>query len=243
MRLTPLLLIALISVVRPVLAADQVHLAVPMSLQPYFIAWSDTGLTYETVAAAFKAKGRQVFPVYVSQRGLTNILATREDIDCAAFQSEAESEGWPSTQDLHPFHDYAVTLAANEIEIKRAEDLAGKKVIAYLGSKESLGDTFKEVVSNNPQYREISNHRAQLKLLIKNRVDVIIADRLLIKWYVDYLTQDSEQPPAITYHDLFQPSQLKFSCRNSDLIKDYLAGLEAIKANGELEKIRSRYLK
>lgn len=45
-------------------------------------------------------------------------------------------------------------------------------MIAYTGALRHLGPEFDPAVSDNPRYREIYNHRAQVKLLLKNRVQV-----------------------------------------------------------------------
>lgn len=244
MRFSIHLLLVLLWVVGPVLGADQVFLAVPLSMQPYFIVETSEGLAYETMDAAFATRGRQVFPVYISERDLNeDLLARRPDIDCAGFQSGKESEDWFVIDDVFPFQDHAVTLAANNIEINDFTDLKDKKIIAYVGVKERSGAEFRAVIEQNPEYREINNHRAQVKLLLKNRVQVIIADKLLVDWYVHYLAQESEEPAELIFHNLFPPGSLRFACRERELLQDFIDGLEEIRRNGKLDKIRSRYIK
>lgn len=219
-----------------------VYLAVPLSLQPYYIAPSDEGLAYETLKAAFAVQGRDVFPVYVSQKDLPGVLGRRTHIDCAGHQTESDSAQWHAIDELYPYHDHVITLADQGIQIRDAGDLLNLKVLADLGSKEEYGSDFRELMARNPRYREIYNHRAQVKLLLRGRVQVIIADRLLVDWYVRYLTQESGEPAELTYHELFPPGRLKFACRNPELVRQLNEGLEAIRRNGELARIRSRYL-
>jgi polar amino acid transport system substrate-binding protein len=238
LRLLPVLLWS----VQPVLGADRILLAVPLSMQPYFIVESGTGLAYETIQAAFAANGREVFPVYVSERDLgSDLLARHPDIDCAGFQSTKDNPDWFAIDGAFPFHDYAVTLAANNIEIDQISDLKDKKIIAHIGVKEQFSDEFRAAIAENPQYREIYNHRAQISLLLKNRVQVIIADKLLVNWYVRYLTGKSLEPPELTFHNLFPPTRLKFACRQQEVLQDFIGGLEKVRRNGDLEKIFSRY--
>ena len=120
--------------VGPVLGSDQVFLAVPLSLQPYFIAESGEGLTYETVQAAFAAKGRRIFPVYVRRRDRTDLLARRQQVACAALQTERDSQDCFSVDDLYTHHHQAVSLTANGIEIRDVNDLKDKRIIASLRS-------------------------------------------------------------------------------------------------------------
>jgi polar amino acid transport system substrate-binding protein len=226
------------------LGADQVFLAVPLSMQPYFIVATNKGYAYEIMEAAFAASGRKVFPVYLSERNLNEeLLDLRQDIDCTGFQSTKKKEDWFVMDDIFSFHDYAITLAANNIQINDIADLIDKKVIAYLGASEQLGAEFRAAMAENPRYREIYNHRSQIKLLLKNRVQVIIADKLLVDWYVGYLTRELEQPTELTFHDLFPPGSLRFACRQPELLHDFTKGMEQIRRNGKLDKIRSQYIK
>ena len=223
-----------------------VVLAVPISLQPYFIPITDTGLAFETIEAAFGTQGLTVRPALINSREnferWDRILSGDRGIDCAALLTEPQTRGWYSVDDAYAFHDHAFTLAARGLEIDRVDDLSGKTVIAYLGASGLLGPEFREVSAQNPRYREIGNHRAQVKLLLAGRVDVIIADRLLTRWYLEHLRTDSGQSMDVTFHDLFPPSPGKFACHSRELIDAYSAGLEAIRASGKLESIRSSYL-
>lgn len=236
------LLLVFLCFIGSAFGAEQVYLAVPLSMQPYFIAESGTGLTYETVEAAFAVQGRKIFPVFISERDSKGVLSRYEHIDCAGFQTERDSEDWFATDDIFPFHVHAVTLAGNKIELNSITDLKDTTVVGYLGTSEELGTEFRAVAQENPRYREIYNHRAQVKLLLHNRVQVIIADRLLVDWYVRYLARELDRSVELTFHDLFPASQMKFACRRSDLIQDFMQGLEEIKRNGKLEEIKSRYV-
>lgn len=234
-------LLVLICASAPACGGGEVLLAVPLSMQPYFIAESDKGLAYETIVAAYRASGRNIVPVYISEREHAGVFARHPHVDCAAFQPGVESEGLFAIDDVYGFHDYAVTLTSNHIQLNDVRDLKDKKIIAYLGSRDHLGDEYRAVVDEDPHYREIYNHRAQVRLLLRNQVQVIIADRLLVNWYARYLTQESGEPVELTYHNLFPPGESKFICRRRESLEDFTTGLEAIRRSGELEKIRSRY--
>ncbi len=232
----------LLSLAGPALGGRQVFLATPLSLQPYYIPRTDQGLIYETIKMAFAASGYQVSPVYVSQREVTHILARRPDIDCAGYQMARDGDNLFTADEPYAFNSDAVTNAGNHVRLNGLSDLKGKSIIAYRGAQKFLGDKYRHAVAGNPHYREIFNHRAQVKLLLKNRVQVIIADHLLVEWYVRYLAQESSEEYKLTYHELFPPLQTRFACRDSELLGAYKAGLEEIRGNGELEKIRSRYV-
>ena len=104
-----------------------------------------------------------------------------------------------------------------------------------------LGPEFRETVAKNPRYREINNHRAQIKLLLKKRVDVIIADRRLVEWYLKYLEGETGVHVPVTFHDLFRPAGRALACRDKALADEFASGFKAIEANGVLGEILERY--
>ena len=237
------LLLAFFGVAAPALSAEPVHLAVPLSLQPYYIPLSDEGLAYETLVAAFAARGRTVLSIYVSDRQNAKVLDRHPKVDCSVLQSQADSEKWFAVDEVYPLHDYVATLASSNLTIDDVVDLKDKSVIGYQGASEQLGAELRAAIQENPYYREINNHRAQVKLLLNKRVQAIIADKLLVEWYLDYLAEEYGERVQVIYHDLFPPSRLKFTCRGRAFLEDFAAGLEDIKRSGQLDAIRSRYLK
>jgi ABC-type amino acid transport substrate-binding protein len=234
--------LVLLGVLSPLSATEPVSVSIPLSLQPYFIPYSGEGLAYETLIAAFAARDRRVQPFYLSQRkNNINVLAAYPQLDCAVHQTQESSKGWYTVEEVYPLHYYAISLAAKALELDDVEDLKDLNVIGYLGASRQLGSDFAETVRSNSRYREIHNHRAQVQMLLKERVQVIVVDRLLAEWYLGYLADESGRHVDVKFHDLFEPVPLHFACRNQELVEVYNAGLEEIRSSGKLEAIRARY--
>lgn len=226
--------------------AGSLVLAVPLSLQPYFIPITDAGLSYETVVAAFKTQGIDVQAMLINPRVSSNqwksLTSAGGGIDCSAFMKPEQVGDWFAVDDVYAFHDQAISLQSKALEIKQISDLKDKSIIAYDGASQSLGPEFLEMAQHNPRYREIGNHRAQVQLLERGRVDIIISDKLLTQWYLKHLAEENGTPIAVSYHDLFPPELRKFACRTSALTNAFSAGLKVIRENGTLQKIQAKYL-
>jgi hypothetical protein len=95
---------------------------------------------------------------------------------------------------------------------------------AYPGASEQLGPTYRVAIADASQYREIYNYRAQLKLLLKQRVDVVVTDRLLTQWYLPHLEKELGFTKKIRYFSLSGPVFLRFVCRNPGVLEDFMAG-------------------
>ena len=100
---------------QPILA-DEVRLAVPMNLQPYYMPREARGLAYEVIQAAFAHSEHQVVPIYTSKRTMDNILASNPAVDCSGLQSDEAATGWPSTNSPLPMSKLASRSATTSCE-------------------------------------------------------------------------------------------------------------------------------
>lgn len=221
------------------LRAAEVVIAVPLSLQPYFLPFADSGLAYDTIRAAFAARGHTVRPFYVSGRSLSSLISDDSRADCIPMLRPGIEHGWHRTRRTRLLHDFAITRSG--VQLSRMEDLKTRRILAYPGATGYLGERFRAAVRDNPNYREIYNHRAQVLLLLQGSVEVIIADRILTAWYLNYLRKEDGRNADVVFHDLFEPVAHDFVCRRAELAAEYNAGLAEIAASGALDEILRRY--
>jgi polar amino acid transport system substrate-binding protein len=210
-----------------------------LSLQPYFLPYHDSGLAYDTIRAAFFVHGHRVLPVYASRRRVEALLDEESDVDCLPMIAPGFEHGWHAVRGAHFTHDYAITAPGRPL--RGLEDLANGRVLAYPGAQELLGEPFREVVARNPHYREINSHRAQLHLLRRGQIDVVIADRMLAEWYLEYLAAEDGAELEFRFHRLFEPVWHDFVCRDPAVSAAFSAGLEQITADGTLSAINAKY--
>lgn len=221
------------------LRAGEVVVAVPLSMQPYFLPIERSGLAYDTIVAAFAARGNEVRPLYVSSRKIQKLVSEDSRADCIPMVSPGYEHGWSIGQRVRLLHDFAITRPG--VEINSLRDLKRKRVLGFAGAIWYLGDAFRSVMQGNPRYREIDNHRAQVRLLLQGSVEVIVADRLLTSWYADYLRGEGRTDTELVFHDLFDPVAHEFICRSPELVAEFNDGLTQILEDGTLEGILEKY--
>ena len=64
-----------------------------------------------------------------------------------------------------------------------------------------------------------------------------------MQWYLRSLREKGGKEIPLTYHEIFETPPLFFTCRSRELIERYRAGMEKIRASGQLDSIKARYLK
>ena len=168
--------------------AGAVVVAFPLSLQPYFLPFQKSGLAYDAIKAAFAARGHVVRPLFVSSRQIDKLVRDDSDADCVPMVLPGSGNGWSEPKEIRLVHDFVVTRPG--VEVDSLDDMKRMRVLAYSGAMQRLGEDYRSAMANNPSYREIGNHRAQVRLLLQGTVDAIIGDRLLISWYLDHLEED-----------------------------------------------------
>lgn len=219
--------------------AGELVVAFPLSLQPYFLPFQQSGLAYDTIRAAFAARGYAVRPLFVSSRQIGNLIKSDSSADCVPVVSPGSEHGWSTTRKIGLLHDFAVTRPG--VEVAGLEDLKRLRVLGYSGALWYLGERFRSEMEQNPYYREIGNHRAQVRLLLQAAVDVIVGDRLLISWYLDYLKGEGVTDTEVVFHDLFDPVAHEFLCRSPEIAEEFSLGLAQILKDGTLQNTLANY--
>ncbi|WP_286234153.1 substrate-binding periplasmic protein [Thalassotalea sediminis] len=131
-----------------------------------------------------------------------------------------------------PFEDVAISLKENKLEINTIDDLVGKKIIAYQHAKSVLGEEFAKITTQ-ANYEEMGLRELQVKLLVNNRVDVIIGERRVINFIINKLYPEKE----ITVHHLFPIVHYGGVIRDKTLAAKFNQSLNKMIASGEYQNI------
>lgn len=131
-------------------------------------------------------------------------------------------------------------LKSSGADYNGLEDLAGKKVIAFMGA-DGILPSLKEQKGSFAQYREVTDQMTQNKTLFGKRIDAVIGDGMLFAEYTHLLQKqsnlrlDPNQP--VTFKAIFPPSPYVVVFRNSSHTGDFNRCFDELSENGTIEKI------
>ncbi|WP_286270690.1 substrate-binding periplasmic protein [Thalassotalea hakodatensis] len=131
-----------------------------------------------------------------------------------------------------PFEDVAISLTKQSLKINKIDDLIGKRVIAYQHAKSVLGNEFTHIVEQT-SYEEMGLREVQIKLLVNNRVDVVIGERRVLQFLMNKLFPNEN----ITIHQIFPVVNYGSVIRESELAKKFNQELRKLKKSGEYDEI------
>ncbi|MDO6427709.1 transporter substrate-binding domain-containing protein [Thalassotalea sp. 1_MG-2023] len=136
------------------------------------------------------------------------------------------------SEEYLPFEDVAVSLTKQSFKINKIDDLIGKRVIAYQHATSVLGNKFAQIASQI-SYEEMGLREVQVKLLVNNRVDVVIGERRVLQFIINKLFPNED----ITIHRIFPVVNYANVFREPELATRFNKALRKLKNSGEYEKI------
>lgn len=229
-------------------AALPVHAAVPIEVRvgmgltkpPYIMESGKAGIEYEIAEQALAAGGCKMIALqFPPARGLAMLRAAKLDglltVDEGIGGTDFFSEPYIT------YRNVATTLTSRHIQLIRIEDLGAYSVAGFQNASKILGDRFKALAARHPDYKEYPQQIIQNKLLYSGRVDVVVGDQLIVRYFSSRMEAPIDTRQAITFHHIFPPNPRRAVFRDAAVRDRFNAGLKTIKSNGAYEAILKKY--
>jgi polar amino acid transport system substrate-binding protein len=223
-----------------VVAAMQVRVGMGLAKPPYIMESGRNGIEYEIAEQALAASGYRMQPLqFPPTRALALLRAGQLDMLLSVDEGIGGGNFFSDTYLL--YQNVAMTLTSRHIMLRHVEDLLRYSVAGFQNANTILGEDFRHVTATHTDYREYPQQITQDKLLFSGRVDVVVGDRLIFRYFSSRMetTIDGRQP--VTYHAIFPPSPRKAAFRNAALRDRFNAGLKTIRQNGTYDAILKKY--
>ena len=227
---------------------EQIKLSVGLTVAPYVIKAQTpeetiSGFEVDIVREAFALKGYEVkFILQPLKRTKLSFNEKKVDGVLTIKEHYPQVKGAFLSEDYITYHNFAVTLAEENIKINSIHDLADKKIIAFQQAQFALGKEFQAMAHQNPDYREMASQEHQIGMFFYKRTQVIIIDHRILTYYKIKRKHFSAQQ-AIIFHDIFEPSSYKIAFRKQDMRDAFNQGLKTIRSSGRYDGIIKSYIK
>ncbi|WP_298187695.1 transporter substrate-binding domain-containing protein [uncultured Pseudomonas sp.] len=207
---------------------------------PYIFENQARGLEYDIVMAAAQRGGLQPVAYYAPMERLNRMLR-KGQLDVIATTNELSGGANFYSNAYIRYQNVAVALRSKNLDILRISDLARYSVNAFQRSRLLLGSEYQAMAEANPRYREEAFQIARNRMLYSGRVDVVVADMRILRYFNRevYTQVDVSQP--LTVYPLFAPTDYKLGCRQRADCERLNQGLAALRQSGEYTRIERRY--
>lgn len=223
-------------------SAREVVVAIGLSIPPYVIAAEARGMEYDVVKEALALEGHVLKAEFLPLARMAKALKGGL-VDAALTQIPGMTSGTVLSEVYITYRNFAITLASHDLKVDSIDDLAGKSILAFQNAHRYLGEGFRRMAEANPRYREEANQQAQPMLLFHDRVDVVVADHNIFRWFASRpeVTAKADTSRPIRMHALFPPTEYRVAFRDPALRDDFNRGLAKLRAGGEYDRIVARY--
>lgn len=223
-----------------VACADPFRVGFGTHKPPYIFEGQPRGLEYDLVAAAFLSAGYQLEAYYAPMERL-HLMLRRGDIDCIATTNEQSGvAAYYSAPYIH-YHNVAVALASRQYQITSIADLGGYSVSAFQRARFLLGPEFQRMAEANPHYREEAQQITRNRLLFSGRIDVVIGDLRILKYFNREVKDQVDTSLPLTHYPILPPTPYQLGFRFQVQRDLFNKGLAVIRRSGEYETIERRY--
>lgn len=224
----------------PALGQKGLTLAVGLSIPPYNIPETNSGIELDIVREALKIKGYAIKPKYVPFARRNKELINRQVDGVLTINTDSGIDAFYSEEHL-VCKNVVVTLKEKNLSIKSIQDLKDKSVIAFQDATIYLGKDFVSMAKGNPNYREVPNQDIQINLIYSARVDAIVLDKYIFYYHRKYNKRVDTSKP-ITFHNVFKPTPYRVAFIDKKVRDDFNEGLTILRRTGRYDQIVEKYL-
>ncbi|HNW10359.1 MAG TPA: transporter substrate-binding domain-containing protein [Candidatus Rifleibacterium sp.] len=239
MKKIALIFVLMVFAVSMTAQAKDVTLIAGLSLPPYIIEDSNSGIEYDIIKEALAKKGHTLKMEYVP---FVRVIHDYPKYDGAVTINEASGAKGQYSDVVITYQNYPISLKSKNVQIASVQDLKDKVIVAFQNANKYLGEEYAKVVAENPNYTEQGEQVLQVKSLYSGRADAIVSDINIFKYYKKQTT-DIDTTAEIVYHEVFPGTDYKVLFNDAALRDEFNAGLKELNESGRVKEIIDSYIK
>lgn len=221
-------------------ANNQLVVAVGLSKPPYVLQKDNKGFELDLIRNILKRMGKSVKFVYTDLGHSSRMLKVK-NIDAIMTTNQSVFEDLSKlTNEYITYQNVAISLKEKNLKINEIDDLSGYTISSFQKADKVLGERFANIIKKAPLYLKVANQKNQPNQLLKKRVDVLIMDKNIFKYFVNKLgIKDIDT--KFTIHQIFPVNNYKMAFKNKEYIQDFNDSLAQYKQTAEYQLLKTFY--
>ena len=225
-----------------IFAQDEFVVAVGLAKPPYVIQTDDSGYELDLIRNVLKAMGKEATFVY-TQFGHSTKMLDVEGVDAViTTNSKVFSDVTQLSNNYITYQNIAISLKRNNIELNEIKDLEKLSIASFQKANKVLGKDFADAASKSPTFLKIADQSQQTQLLLKGRVDVLIMDINIFKYFILELNMNNNDIERLfTFHPIFPETHYRVAFKNKTYIPLFNNMLAKYKESDKYLVLRKHY--
>ena len=227
-------------------SAKELALATSLSIPPYILKDSNSGIQLEIVKEALKVKGYEIREmVYASNKRVQKMFEQNKVDGIINLASNLPNVFYSDT--IIEYENVAIALKKHNFKINNIDDLKDKNVLAFQNANKFLTADFSAMAKKNRRYKEVINQIAQVHNLYKERTEVIVMGKRIFLYFRNQAKLKQSKTIGlsnpITIYKIFPPTPRRMGFHTQQLRDEFNNGLKQIKISGKYQNLVDKYLK
>jgi polar amino acid transport system substrate-binding protein len=222
----------------------EVSMAFGEKIPPYCFPETNTGIELDVIGEALAFRGHTLKPKYFPfARIPLEFKGRRVDAAMTDLGEDLTQDGGNYGNPAVIYDNVFITLKDRNLTIKQPKDLHGLTVISFVGAANRYPDWLQQVKKDG-HYFEQNDQALQVLSLDKGKLDVVLSDRSIFKYFTLQLMRDQGLKPKPTVEQSFvkvNPLNYRPIFRDSKIRDDFNAGLKHLKETGRFNAIYKQY--
>lgn len=231
-------------------AAKEARAQVPLTIvfgvyrPPYMFEKKNLGIDFDLATAALESAGYKIIPLHSpNNRAFREIEMGKVDgvIGLSPLQ---DRPGIYFSKPMIVYDNVIITKREKKLTIRRLEDLRKVRFLAFSNAKDYLGSGYSKLVTTLKYDTDIANQEMQNRMFWQNKVDAIILDLNVFRYYRRALEKELKTSDEVDVHRIFsqQQNERAAAFRDPQVRDSFDRALRELKASGKYQKIIDKYL-
>lgn len=211
---------------------------------PYIFEKRDFGLDFDLAQAILKNSGYSIKSVHSpNNRALIEIEKGKVD-GVIGLASGTDRDGLYYSQPIISYDNVVITKKASGAVIEKAEDLKKLRFLAFSNARAYLGADYLKMVKELRYDTEISNQEDQNRMFWQGKVQAIILDINVFRFYRNALKEKLNTSEEVVVHRIFPAkSNERVAVFKSKVVRNqFNQALQELRSSGAYQKIFDRYI-
>lgn len=211
---------------------------------PYIFEKKDLGIDFDLAKSTLELAGYQIKPLHSpNNRAFREIEMGKVDgvIGLSPLQ---DRPGIYFSKPIIQYDNVVITKRKKKLVINSIDDLKEIRFLTFSNAKQYLGPAYADIISKLKYDTDIANQETQNRMFWQNKVDAIILDLNVFRYYRGSLASELNTAEEVDVHRIFAPvdNERVAAFRDPKVRDQFDKALRQLKSSGEYQKILDRYL-
>ncbi|MDA8622040.1 transporter substrate-binding domain-containing protein [Psychrosphaera sp.] len=231
----------LVGNVKTLTKTEKLDVIVGLAKPPYVMPEENTGFELELISAVLARMDISPRFIYVPLGRSVKLMDQGMGEALLTINKFIVPNSNIRTAPYITYRNVAISLSSNKISINGMMDLANNSVAAFQFAHKYLGQEFAAAAKQNNDYIEVPNQFQQVRLLLEERVKVVVMDINIFNHIYTELTFETGNTPAYSVHEVFPSSPYSMAFKDGTKVKAFNTELSLYLKSKDYSSLRKKY--